>query len=184
MKQSVVCAVILLLASSTTVLAAGPYVGASVGLSLIYHENAGKQLFGSSDAAGGGWNASLGYDFDTFRVEGEYGYKYVSYILASGKVVSYMVNGYYDFKNVGSNFKPFLGAGMGIVKGEVESEGYVADDSSLAVQASFGVGYHITQKLIGSFYYRFERAVMSFSGQWGNIPYGSNNFMAGLRYNF
>lgn len=183
MKVIMIIAACIFLTSSATVLAAGPYVGASAGIGLVYNDEAIKQIFGSSDAVGGAWNASLGYDFDGYRVEAEYGYKYVSYVLASGNIASYMVNGYYDFKRE-SKFKPFVGAGMGVVNGEIEEDGYSARDSSLAGQVTIGGGYNLNKRTVASLYYRFERAFSDFSDQGAKVPYGSNNFMFGLRYNF
>lgn len=184
MKLCQVFVVLLLLSCSTTALAAGPYIGTDAGISLVSHGGGIEQIFGASDALGFGWNANLGYEFEDYRVDAEYGYKWVSYVLASGKVSSYMLNGYRTFKNESGGLKPFVGGGLGVVRGEIEDEGVAADDSSPAFQFTFGADYKISRNVTGTFYYRYEKAFSDFSENGNNISYGSANLFGGFRYNF
>lgn len=178
------CAIVAatFLITSTTALAAGPYVGTGAGISLVSHDNSFEQIFGNSDAIGLSWNANAGYDFGGYRIDGEYGYKWLNYTLSSGRIESYMINAYRDFG--ASLFSPFIGAGAGIVKGRIEDEGSVAKDSSVALQFTFGVQRRYSERLTGSIYYRYERALSDFSSNGNKIPYGSANLSCGLRYNF
>ena len=70
--------VFLLVASTSSVLAAGPYVGVAGGVS-IFHDNdvnvSGFPTVQASYDTGYGFIANAGYAFDGPRLEAEFGYK-------------------------------------------------------------------------------------------------------------
>jgi len=178
--------------------AQGPYAGASVGFFVPHDSDLSVSGGGSGDVEydlGLGFNVKAGYNFDGYRVEGEIGYKAadVDRISSGGisasvngadiTILSYMVNGYYDFK-VNSPFKPFIGAGIGIIDGEVGDGGSTTDDVVLGYQLTAGVSYMLNRNLNLDLYYRFQGAAIDFEDAGDKISYTSSNFNAGLRYNF
>lgn len=64
---------------------------------------------------------------------------------------SIFLNGYYDFNQVHERFVPYVGAGIGITRVDVDVQygraDFNGDDSVLAFQAIAGVNYKATDKL-------------------------------------
>jgi outer membrane immunogenic protein len=148
-----------------------------------------------------------GYSFDSsVRVEGEVGYKKADVsgpkvrtfaqnlngIVQQGayfddsylRVLSFMVNGYYDFRTK-SSITPFVGAGIGVLHGNFgDYDGRASSDTAFGYQLSAGASYGITEAVAFDLSYRFEGAANDFSFDNTEISYRSSNVLAGLRYTF
>ena len=197
MKLRVFLAGLLLLGSTTTALAAGPYFGFAGGASFT-HESDYRELGFSSKVqydTGFGVNASAGYNFDPARVEFEFGYKRadVDKIKFGGldfpaidtdiRVMSYMVNAYYDI-DTKSVLTPYIGLGIGALNGELKSPGYKEDDTVFGYQIIAGAAINLNKNVALDLSYRLLGAAEDSKYQGSEISYLSSNVMAGLRVNF
>lgn len=194
MKISVLLAGVLLTTASTSAMAAGPYIGAAAGVSL-YHDSdlstggAGKIEYRTGRA----FSASLGYNFDGFRFEGEAGYKHAYADTFQGVEVrdrsmdttisSYMANAYWDVKTK-SAVTPFLGAGIGVLHGRMTDAYFAYNDHVPGYQFSAGTGIKITDNLNLDLSYRYQKAAKDFFIGIYDVSYASSSFLAGARYNF
>ena len=192
MKIRVLLAGLLLFASTASAFAAGPYVGVAGGVS-IFHDS-DDTAPGYYDAtigydAGYGFNLSAGYNFDVFRLEGEYGYKEAdvkdvsgySYSGADASFNSFMVNGYYDIKT-NSAATPYIGAGLGLIYGELNDNGYTVDDTVPGYQFIAGVGFDLNKNITLDVSYRLQGAASDFEKDGEKISYLSSNVYGGIRY--
>lgn len=123
------------------------YIGLGVGLQ---HRKAGKDEAGETRfETGNAFNVTLGRRFNAFRVDGEYSYfkndnkttdptgpligKEPS--MGDVDIQSYFINVYYDFQIDGSNFSPYIGAGVGRTKAKING---LTTPSLLALPPQFG----------------------------------------------
>jgi len=191
---------VLLVASTTSALAAGPYIGAAGGVS-IFHDSDVKDTASNETATaefdtGIGFNVSAGYNFDPVRVEFEFGYKEadvdkftvpgfgsVSGASSDAQVLSYMANAYYDIKT-NSPFTPYIGVGLGLLNGEFKDPDFKEDDTVFGYQFAVGAAYNFNKNVAFDVSYRFQGAASDFEVGASEISYMSSNIMAGLRYNF
>ncbi|MGB9081873.1 MAG: outer membrane beta-barrel protein [Desulfuromonadaceae bacterium] len=196
MKIRVLLAGVLLLASTASAFAAGPYIGVAGGVSIVHDSDDTIPGFYKDTIGydtGYGFNLSAGYSFDGFRLEGEYGYKTADVKDISGYSVSgvdasfnsFMVNGYYDIKT-NSAATPFIGAGLGLINGEVDFDGYgyTVDDTVLGYQLMAGVGFDLNKNVTLDVSYRLQGAASDFEKDGEKISYLSSNFYGGIRYKF
>jgi len=199
MKIRVLLAGVLLATSTTSALAAGPYIGAAGGVNIVHDSD--YQVTGYIGTATGsydtgfGFNLSGGYDFDGIRLEGEFGYKNANINKFSGPggsfkisdsditVMSYMINGYYDIKT-NSAVSPFIGAGLGIMNGELKEPGAKYDDTVFGYQLAVGVAYNINKNINLDIAYRFQGAASDFAKDGVSASYMCSNIFGGMRYNF
>lgn len=184
----------------------------------------GVSLFNDADSTSGGATITGSYDpgfafvagggrqFDFgLRVEGEVGYRQASVdniklgagggtLQAEGNVsaLSFMVNGLYDFNNIGYDlgpkFKPYVGAGVGFANVSANNvkalNTTILDDSDVvfAYQAIGGISYLVGPKTTMFLEYRyFATTDPSLSGAGGGTvksEFQSNNIMIGARYAF
>jgi len=184
----------------------------------------GVSLFNDADNTSGGTTITTNYDpgfafvaaggrqFDFgLRLEGEIGYRQASVdtinlgagggaLNASGNMsaLSFMVNGLYDFNNIGYDlgpkFKPYVGAGVGFANVSANNiqalNTTIIDDSQIvfAYQAIGGISYEVMPKTTMFLEYRyFATTNPSFSGVGGGTvksEFQSNNIMIGARYAF
>ena len=184
----------LLVASMSSAYAAGPYVAAAGGLSIFHDSDVSAGYTRTiSYNIGAGFGVSAGYNFDGPRIEFEFGYRNnnineVNSFSVSGTdltVLSYMINGIYDFKT-NSPFSPFIGVGLGMVNGtiDVQPTGDNTADTEFGYQAIFGVSYAVNKNLNLDLSYRFQGAASDFKFQEVKVSYMSSNIFAGMRYNF
>jgi outer membrane immunogenic protein len=197
MKTRALVVMLLLVISATSALAAGPYVGASGGVSMVHDSDISEPgISGTVEYdTGFGFNLNVGYDFDPVRVEFEFGYKNadVKNLSAFGigvpvnnadlTTLSYMVNAFYDIKTK-SAFTPYLGAGIGMINGELDDNGYTADDTVFGYQFIVGAAYNFNKNFALDLSYRFQGAAQDFSLNGSDLSYMSSNIMAGMRYSF
>jgi len=191
----------LLLLSSVAFGAPGKYVSGNLGIGFLTDSDISDPS-GTVTAEfdlGYALGVAAGYNFGTFRVEGELGYQKNDFDKvslgalsgnASGDVTStsFLLNGYYDFVN-SSPFTPYISAGIGFTKLEANDFAVLgtpvgdADDKVLAYQLGVGVGYAINEKVTIDLKYRYFAAYdPEFDGT--EYEYESHNIFLGLRYNF
>lgn len=194
MKFRVLLVGALLVAASTQAFAQGPYVGISGGASFI-HESDIEIIGAGSDKVsydtGYGFGVNAGYNFDGFRIEAEISHRVadvdkvagISYSGADITVNSYMANGILDFKN-NSAVTPFIGVGVGMLKGSLDDNGYKLDDTVLGYQAIAGVSIAANSNVSFDLSYKLQGAAADFEKDGGKLSYMSSNVMAGIRYNF
>lgn len=188
----------LLATAATPAFAAGPYVGAAGGVSIFHDANVEFAGVGNGEFsydAGYGLNVAAGYDFDGFRLEGEVGYKKADmdkFSAGGGSVslsgvdqtmTSYMLNCYADFKTK-SSATPFIGAGLGMIKGEFDDNGDKIDDTVLGYNLIAGVAIEASKNVKLDLTYRLQGTTADFEKDGAKIEYLSSNFYVGMRYNF
>lgn len=100
------------------------------------------------------------------------------------KVLGGFANAYYDF-NPGGQWKPFVGAGLGFAKVDVDSGAIDDDDTGFAWQLKAGVAHDFSDRLTGEVAYRYVgvNGIEAGSGP-GRIDgdYAANAVTVGLRY--
>lgn len=188
----------LLVTAASPAFAAGPYIGAAGGISVLH--DADVEIVGVGNAEisydmGYGFNIAAGYNFDGFRLEGEFGYKTadVDEVSAGGvsqpvsgleqTMTSYMINGYYDIKNK-SSVTPFIGVGVGMINGEFEDDVDSVDDDQFGYNLMAGVSLAADKNLNFDFSYRFQTTADDFEQAGDKIEYMSSSFFVGMRYDF
>lgn len=125
---------------------------------------------------GWGVNGALGHAWGLFRVEGEISYRMaeldsltVDSLTAAGltltglgtfpisgdmSILAFLANGWRDFKT-GTDFKPYIGGGIGIANVGFDLGAAEDDDWVFAYQAGVGLGYELTKNVTASLGYRF-----------------------------
>ena len=164
-------------------------------------------------------NAALGHQFDLFRMDFEYSYfnnqvetagagipnvgNFVGDCVGNVSVKAYTLNGYCDFLIGESRFKPYVGAGIGLMQSEINSlfpsffpalgagTGGVNTTSNvkLCYQVRAGVSYEFSDRTeLFSGYRFFDAGPLTFAGEPFGVfhPNGAtfHNFEAGLRVRF
>lgn len=205
-----------ILISPGQALSAGPYVSGNIGLSLLTDSDTSiPGAFNSEVSADPGFSigGALGYDFGTFRFEGEIAYRnndvddanVVGFgtVTLTGDVqsVSFMANGYYDFHSGTSPFIPYLGLGIGFsnITSDITAPALtpfaLVDDSAIvfAYQFMAGIGYQINPNTVFTLDYRyFSTTDPEFDpgpGFIAGLPdveseYQSHILNVGIRYSF
>jgi opacity protein-like surface antigen len=160
--------------------------------------DAGATFSGRIDGANGprsdnGWtiDAGVGKSFGNgWRAEGQ-----VLYLDNSGKsgfgdqkVVGGFANGYYDFLP-GGQWRPFLGAGIGIAQVKVDDSGAAphGDKTVFAYQLHAGIAHPFSDQLTGELAYhylgapsvKFDTGAKRVDGD-----FGASLVTVGLRYRF
>lgn len=194
MKAKLLLLGLLLVASTGTAFAEGPYIAVAGGVSFIqdsdyygpgyYSETIGYDT-------GYGVNVSGGYDFDGLRFEVEYGYKEADITDFSGyspgnakaSFESIMFNHYVDF-NSNSGATPYIGAGVGFIKGELNDNGYIVEDTVMGYQLITGIGFNLSKSVTLDISYRLQEAASDFEKNGDAFSYTSSIFYSGLRYKF
>ncbi|WP_306534183.1 outer membrane protein [Geobacter sp.] len=165
---------------------AGPYVGFGAGLSINHDSDIDP---GSGDIEydpGYGLNVAAGYDFNPVRLEAEFAYRNAEIDNASDAdftTMSYMINGYYDMKNINFPFKPYLGVGLGVINGELDN-GIDDDDTEFGYQLTAGVSNKIAQNVNLDIYYRYQGTASDFDMGGSELSYDNSSFFVGFRFAF
>ena len=192
---------VMLLFSSAAYSADGLYVGGNIGYAMASDSNVSDPSgeitveFDPGIAIG----TYIGYTFGKMRIEGEIAAQKndidkigatisgVSINLdmnGEETVVSFLANGYYDFKN-SSPFTPFVSAGIGFanVNVDVEDIDVSDDDTVFAYQVGVGIAYAISEKVSIDAKYRYLGATdAEIAG--ADCEFGSHNILAGVRISF
>ena len=202
MKKSLFCLICcILLAFSSTGLAAettGPYVSVNLGWAMMADGNVSgvdnhgpfsEELEYDSGLTFGG---ALGNNFGNGRIEGEVAYQTNDIDTISGvktdnyetSLLSFMVNGYYDFHN-DSAFTPYLTAGIGVAKFELEPTGQPKeDDTVFAYQFGFGGEYAVSETVSLDCRYRYLGIADAELENKDEFEVASHNITLGVRVAF
>lgn len=100
------------------------------------------------------------------------------------KMLGGFANAYYDF-NPGGQWKPFVGAGIGFAKVDVDSFGINDDDTAFAWQVKAGVAHDFSDRLTGEVAYRYLGVNdIEARGVAGRVDgdFSANAVTVGLRY--
>jgi len=198
MLKKVLLTVAALGITTSPVLAGSPYISGNVGYNLSSDDEMTADDLGSVNlATDGGFAFTLaaGYAFTeelpNTRVELElkYAKNDIDTIEYEGMEVEYdddrsslafMANAYYDF-NLDSAITPFVMAGMGAVKTEIDDY----DDTEFAWQIGVGASYAASERMNIDLQYRYVSTSDSGFEDVAEIEWGDQHqFLAGLRYSF
>ncbi len=198
MKMKLFLAGLLVAASTSAAFAAGPYVGVSGGVAILHDNDVKVSGIGTATAAyetGYGFNIATGYAGENVRAEFEFGYKQADMEKLTGPggsvttqgvdvtVMSYMINGYYDFKNT-TAVTPFIGVGVGVLNGELKDAGTKTTDTVFGYSLATGLAFKASENVNIDLTYRYVGAGSDFSKDGVSVAYGSSNITAGIRYHF
>lgn len=190
-------------------LAAGPYVGGEAG-AVFLSESTFTSPGGDTDLktkTGFGLGLLGGFDYGTYRVEGEFAYRRNNNKEATSggttdpvggdySSMALMVNGYYDFRMVSPTFVPYIGGGLGGARVSLKATDPATgsadiddDDILFAYQFATGVGFAVNKQLTLDLGYKyFATANPSFEPTGGGVKvdgeYASHNLFLGARYSF
>ena len=117
--------------------------------------------------SGLGLIVALGYDMNKFRFEGEISLRNYSFdeieIDGVGTTsvdgdffsLSYMVNGYYDFKVRRSPHRPYVGLGFGVTHVDMDLGLFSTGSTEMAYQAMAGISFRYSRNMFLRTGYRF-----------------------------
>lgn len=144
------------------------------------------------------FGAVAGLEMCQARVEAEVAYRKSDVTWAVGlrssgnfSLVSYMVNGFYEFDTGNKRWRPYVGGGVGMATVDsstiITDSGVViaktASDSDLAYQGIAGVGYYLTKHVVLDASYRyFSTAKLRLDTM--DLPFTTHNVAIGARYRF
>lgn len=173
---------------------------------------AGANFASDTEISGGGVNAdlehetgiagilALGHGYaNGLRAEFEVGYRRNS-VDSSGNTStggvasarSAMINAYYDV-STGTNFFPYVGAGIGgaslrVSANPTGNSSVSGRDTGLALQGIAGLGYQFDTNWSGSLEYRYftvrDADMNAANGTAVDVDYAAHTVMVGLRYTF
>ena len=129
-------------------------------------------------------SGQIGYQFDIFRLEGEFGYQGLEG-LSSNNVNSdvdvgrFTLNGYVDLP-ITPQFGPYVGGGFGIA--ELSADGDFEDeDSAFTWHAEAGLNFNANRQFVISPFYRYQEIDTDLGQQ--SEPLSAHLFGVSLRYN-
>ncbi len=146
----------------------GFYIAGNGGLTMPTDVDEGNTV--STYDPGFNGAGAVGYDLGDFRIEAEYAYHRVGTdevflgatridVPGSLEVISYMVNGHYDFEVPNSPLMPSVGLGIGGVESQLEiRSGPLAGkqrDSEFGFQLMLGMGVEMSKHLAFTVGYKF-----------------------------
>lgn len=201
----VLACLIIVLFQSVAIAASGPYVRGSIGASFV-EDISGSSPYNSSFNnkfnSGQVYGGAAGYRWHNIRLEGEFVFQENdydkiqnssgTYVNAKGSISnqSLLLNGYYDFLNE-SRFTPFVGAGLGASKVEINdllatgwSKPLNRDDTVLGYQLSAGVAAALSESYQLVVYYRYLATEDPHFDSDVDYEFSSHNIMLGLRVDF
>lgn len=208
MKKHILFAVctVFLLSVSTICYSAGPYVSGNLGLAIARDSDVtdstmpGVTLEIESDT-GLALGGAIGYDFDSFRVEGEVAYQRNNLdkgtLLGSSvnldgytSSLAFLLNGYWDFVN-STPFTPFISGGLGVASVKINDFNVSGSgdpdesdsDTVFAYQIGAGVAYALDSNISIDLKYRYF-ATSDPDFDTSEAEYSSHNFYIGVRFNF
>ena len=183
-----------------TPLSASSYVSGSVGVGFIGSYDATEFGVRIDDAAtfkvGVPIVGAFGTQFGQNRIEAAIGYQkndvdkvkvdLVHQIPVFGmdmSTMTYMVNAYHDF-DLGTGISPYITAGTGVATITTSAYGLSESSTVFTWQAGAGIGFKASSNLTVDLGYRYIRPSEVTDSFGGTATGSSNNFLAGLRYNF
>lgn len=201
MKKSILILISFLgmfFASSSALYAEGMYLGGDLGVAFLSDSDVDAFGYSAEISSDTGYSIglALGYEFEyNIRLEAAIGYQandldelsvygYTESLDGDISILSFMANGYYDFKN-STAFTPFLMAGIGLanINADLDSIDESDDDTVFAYQAGLGVGYALNDRVtLDLKYVYFATEDVDFDGIDAEIS--SHNAVLGIRFAF
>jgi opacity protein-like surface antigen len=191
---------IALLAGQASAQTAGPYFTIEGGFSLpttisLNLSGVAQPAQTQGAAPGRSFGAASGYSFGNgFRTEVE---SFASYAAserhrepgagASLSTTTVMLNGLYEFTDGVWRMKPYVGAGFGMIDVNQRALGASGNDWAAAYQVRGGVTMGLTQKLLGSFEYRWtmgSKPHFSLAGIPTKLEVDRHGFVLGFNYKY
>jgi opacity protein-like surface antigen len=181
-----------LLAISTPALAEGPYyAGGHLGLTFVHDSTISAPGYTSatySFKTGFAIGGHVGYRYNpNVRFEGEISYKTADVDVSGGgsfSALGFMANGYYDFTGVQLPVTPFVGLGLGMIRGTTSGGGSSSrSDTEFGYQLSLGASYPINKNASVTGMYRFQGS-SDFKIEGVTATYKSSSLLVGLNYVF
>lgn len=198
MKKLWVTGLVLMLAVGGLVssVTAAPYVSGNFGMVSLNDSTFSEPGFSAevSTDPGFGFIAAVGNTFDGLRGEAEVAYRINDLDKISAGGISDSWNGEITSISVMGNLlvdiplsesiRPFLGAGIGLAMIDADISGAGSeDDTVFAYQGIVGIGFPLTHVTTLDLQYRYLATNdPDFAGT--KAEYQSNNFFAGLRFDF
>lgn len=140
------------------------YVGVDAGVLLVEDQdirfNPGVTVPDVDYHKGYDFDANIGYDFGSFRLEAEAAYKRAKVDLdksgfgGAASALSFMLNGLLDF-GPDDGLQGFVGGGVGVSRGKLATDLVNDSDTGFAWQALAGVRYPLSSNVDVSLKYRF-----------------------------
>jgi opacity protein-like surface antigen len=139
-----------------------------------------------------------GFEFCKARVEAEVVYRNSNVdslggVAATGGInlLSYMVNGVYEFDVNNRSWRPYVGGGGGLARAELSSDFAVggvpvsggSTDTRFAYQAIGGIGYYLTKHIVLDASYRYFSTLRFKLGEV-DASYTAHNAVVGARFRF
>lgn len=190
-----ICCVLGSLAAASTVSAQTWYAGGHLGLNYGHDATSGSGDLVTYEFFGMGFGAVIGRELDNnLRAEGEITYRSnevdtVGVAASSATVTSLavMANGFYDFKQAGSGFIPYVGGGVGVASADYTAGGQRYSDTVVAMQLGAGVTFNLSPDLAASVDYRLfgtEDLGLGAGSGLGKLEYINSSVFLGLRKSF
>jgi opacity protein-like surface antigen len=206
----VVGAAMLLLSATAAQAANGLYIEGNIGGSFPQEVDiSGEGLTGEADLKNVlVYGGAVGYRLNELRVEANVSYRNpdIDSVTISGTTLdgagdvgalTGMINAYYD-ANLGLPVRPFVGAGIGIARVNIDSDPSAVlrvddDDTAFAWNLMAGVSYDVTNQVTVSAGYRylhigdleFNASISGLgSGTLEAKGFASHEVLVGVRYNF
>jgi opacity protein-like surface antigen len=180
-----ICMAFLFVATSVS---AKPYF--SIGGMWVDLRDAGSDIGRVNFADGWGALVAVGKQFELFRLEGEAAYRrndidgIAGTDIGSGKVeaMSGMVNAYLDFDML--QFRPFVGAGVGMARIDADSRLLNDDDDVFAWQGIVGLSFAMQPVGFDIGYRYFATEDPKFSTNLGSVKgeYETHNIYLAIRF--
>jgi opacity protein-like surface antigen len=207
-RAPVFIAFLLLTVMAMPAFAAGPYLGVEGGAvflstSTLTFDDGTSEDFKAK--TGFGLGVVGGYDFGTYRLEGEFAYRknnnkesidngVTSPLAGDISSMALMVNGYYDFKTVSPTVYPYLGAGIGAARVTVKvpasggSPDFDQSDTVFAYQFAAGIACAVTKEVTLDLGYKYfataDPELTHDDGSKIKGEYATHNIFLGARISF
>lgn len=196
MKKTLLLTASFLALSSAAAFAEGPYVAADLGLAIVHDSDvkpSGAATINTEYDTGFAFDLKGGYAYKrNLRAEVEFGYRSADVDKFGGvsasdselRVLSYMVNGYYDATQLKLPVLPYVGLGLGLLNGKLKANGTSDSDNTFGYQLMFGASYPINKQISVDAGYKLQGAFADFEKNNTKISYISSNLLVGARFNF
>ncbi|MEM8952350.1 MAG: porin family protein [Pseudomonadota bacterium] len=161
--------------------ASGPYFGLKVGGATVEDSEAdGVEIEYDTGFAISG---QVGYQFDSFRLEGEFGYQGLEGLSENDvnsdvDVGRFTLNGYIDLP-VAPNFGPYVGGGFGVASLKADDD-FADEDSAFTWHGEAGLNLNLNDQFAVSPFYRYQWIDTDLGQQ--SEPLVSHIFGISLRY--
>lgn len=183
------------LAAATTASAQTWYAGGNLGLNYAHDAASSSGNLVTYDLLGFGFGGFVGREMgNNLRAEGEITYRSndvdtVGAVSSSATVTSLavMANGFYDFKQVGTVFTPYVGGGVGVASADYTVAGQQYGDTVVAMQLGAGLMFNLSPDLAASVDYRLfgtEDLGLGAGSGLGRLEYINSSVLFGLRKTF